>query len=266
MSWKASAWAKSTRGHRNASQKLVLMVLADYHSEDRGYAWPSVETLASDCEIHRSSVHRHLHSLSEQGFISIIGGQGDRHRNNAYVLNFDVVEVNSSKTRQLENDASVQDDTCQNENLIDASVQLNSRTDTSVTNSNQQLTDNEPSDEEQTSSIDYELQPFDDRLVAIKDSGAPHTDILSASYIKHLQEKYGDRLSPARIDDEITGALNHAAYKKASNKLLYVTRWVGRAHEHTFPTRRQSQNGHGSGRTRRVEPTSDRRRYGRGEF
>ena len=47
MSWKASAFAKATRGHPNITSKAVLMVLADYYNDERGIAWCSQEALAA---------------------------------------------------------------------------------------------------------------------------------------------------------------------------------------------------------------------------
>ena len=71
MSWKATAWAKDTRGHRCAAQKLILMVLADYHNTEIGYAYPSQKTLAADCEMTTRSIIRHIKALHDDGFINI---------------------------------------------------------------------------------------------------------------------------------------------------------------------------------------------------
>ncbi len=46
MSWRASEWAKKTRGHKNGSQKKVLMILAAEYNEKWGYAWISYTVLA----------------------------------------------------------------------------------------------------------------------------------------------------------------------------------------------------------------------------
>ncbi len=84
MSWRATAWAKETRGHRSYSQKLVLMILADYHNTEADSAWPKQETLANDCEMPVRTLQRCLKGLEGDGFISI--HQGNQHRPTQYLL------------------------------------------------------------------------------------------------------------------------------------------------------------------------------------
>lgn len=53
MSWKASAWVKernhTTTGRRfSHAEKLLLLVLADYHNPEWGYASPSLGRLADE--------------------------------------------------------------------------------------------------------------------------------------------------------------------------------------------------------------------------
>ena len=69
MSWTATKWAKTTRGHRGRSEKLVLMVLADYYDDVKGYAWPSHATLSDDCEMPVRTVQWALKRLQEDGFV-----------------------------------------------------------------------------------------------------------------------------------------------------------------------------------------------------
>jgi hypothetical protein len=87
MSWKATAWAKETTGHRGYASKLVLMVLADYHDDERGYAWPSQETLSRNCEMPLRTVRHALHQLEQSGFITQTQ-QGNQHQPSRYVFNF----------------------------------------------------------------------------------------------------------------------------------------------------------------------------------
>ncbi len=85
MSWRATAWAKDTRGHGSYSQKLVLMVLSDYHNTEADSAWPKQETLAGDCEMPLRTLQRCIRGLETEGFISVI--KGNQHRRTEYVLN-----------------------------------------------------------------------------------------------------------------------------------------------------------------------------------
>jgi len=77
MSWKASAWAKkvvhgSGEGQQvTRSEKLLLLVLADYHDEERNYAWPSVATLAEDTLMSGRNVQLLLRTLQAKGLIII---------------------------------------------------------------------------------------------------------------------------------------------------------------------------------------------------
>lgn len=88
-SYKVIGWARSTRGHRNLSQKAILIILADYYNPAFGYAWPTTQTLADDAEIDVRSILRHLHNLEQAGFITINhNSTGDRRRRNTYSFNF----------------------------------------------------------------------------------------------------------------------------------------------------------------------------------
>ena len=69
MSWTATKWAKTTRGHKGRSEKLVLMMLADYYDDVKGYAYPSHATLSDDCEMPVRTVQWALKRLQEDGFV-----------------------------------------------------------------------------------------------------------------------------------------------------------------------------------------------------
>jgi hypothetical protein len=69
LSWTATKWAKTTRGHKGRSEKLVLFVLADYYDDVKGYAWPSHATLSDDCEMPVRTVQWALKRLQEDGFV-----------------------------------------------------------------------------------------------------------------------------------------------------------------------------------------------------
>jgi hypothetical protein len=69
VSWAATRWAKTTRGHKGRSEKLLLLVLADYYDDVKGYAWPSHATLSDDCEMPVRTVQWALKRLQEDGFV-----------------------------------------------------------------------------------------------------------------------------------------------------------------------------------------------------
>ena len=74
MSWKATAFVKKLRDVTR-SEKLLLMVLADYHNNAKRAAWPSVKTLAEDCLMSERTVERMLARL-EGRFLLRCKGNG----------------------------------------------------------------------------------------------------------------------------------------------------------------------------------------------
>ena len=87
MSWRATAFAKETRGHTNMSTKAVLYTLADYHNEAMGFAWCSQATLADDCECSISTVRNALKKLEQMGFITQTK-KGNQYQPSNWVFNF----------------------------------------------------------------------------------------------------------------------------------------------------------------------------------
>ena len=69
MSVEWSKWAKSVKG-LSRREKQVLVWLADYYNDEKGYAWPSQETLASDAVYSRSTINRACKELRKKGLIS----------------------------------------------------------------------------------------------------------------------------------------------------------------------------------------------------
>lgn len=69
MSWQAVTWATRCRVG-DASEKLLLMTLANYANED-GESWYSQERLSYDTEIPERTLRRKLQSLSEKGYIEV---------------------------------------------------------------------------------------------------------------------------------------------------------------------------------------------------
>ena len=86
MSFKAMAWsAKQTVG--NSSRKFILMMLAD-RANDAGECWPSLNTIAKDCEISKRTVSTHIKRLQDDGFIRIEHVKtGTSFASNRYHLN-----------------------------------------------------------------------------------------------------------------------------------------------------------------------------------
>ena len=63
------------------------MMLADYHSRQDGYAWPSQRMLAEDCEVDERTVRRCLNTLEAQGFITTVQ-KGNQYQPTKYLLHF----------------------------------------------------------------------------------------------------------------------------------------------------------------------------------
>jgi hypothetical protein len=83
MSWKATAFAKEITENITQSEKLVLLVLADYHHTKHQAAWPSVPVLAKECLCTERTMYRLLGQLADKGFITIRSESG---RRNEYIF------------------------------------------------------------------------------------------------------------------------------------------------------------------------------------
>ncbi len=87
-SWEATRWAKKQRSGADGqtltrSEKFLLLTLADYHHEGRGYAVAGVEVLAQDTALSTRQIRRLLHSLAEKKLLDIETTTGGLNR---YVL------------------------------------------------------------------------------------------------------------------------------------------------------------------------------------
>lgn len=71
MSHLMTALAMQQKGLKPAA-KIVLYWLADHHNGETGACFPSLNTLANECEMQRSTVVRHLDALEEMGLIERI--------------------------------------------------------------------------------------------------------------------------------------------------------------------------------------------------
>ena len=95
MSFKVMAWA-SQQKTGSPTRKLILLLLAD-RSNDEGYCWPSIKTIAEDCELKRDAVIRNIKRLEQDGFISIVRRKKDGvNLPNHYRLN---IEAGSSSNQ-----------------------------------------------------------------------------------------------------------------------------------------------------------------------
>jgi hypothetical protein len=89
MSHDATNWAIKQRGLKPAT-KIVLWHLCDRYHPDHG-CFPSLDTLADDCEMSRRSVQDHLAELERVGLIKIEKMERSRGQlpRNLYVLAFE---------------------------------------------------------------------------------------------------------------------------------------------------------------------------------
>jgi hypothetical protein len=69
MSWRATAWAEKQKTGAPGC-KLLLLVLANY-ANDKGFCWPSQETLAKGTEQSLDAIQRHARRLEAGGFLTI---------------------------------------------------------------------------------------------------------------------------------------------------------------------------------------------------
>jgi len=98
MSFKAAAWAIQ-QAPRTAHEKLLLIVLADYHNEETGQCNPSLTRLAERALCARNTVTRALASLEEQGFL--IRRRGTYERSTQYDLKIGQVHTGTRSTQEL---------------------------------------------------------------------------------------------------------------------------------------------------------------------
>jgi Helix-turn-helix domain len=85
LSWKLSGAVKAittTPGGRKliASEKLFLLILADYSNEATGTSWPSVQRLSSECLCSESTLRRIVKRMVRAGFIEVEHRAGSTSR------------------------------------------------------------------------------------------------------------------------------------------------------------------------------------------
>lgn len=76
MSWKATAFVKEIRTGITQTEKLVLLILADYHNSAHKASWPSLRVLAEDCLMSERNLSRVLTRLVKDGHLLREKGDG----------------------------------------------------------------------------------------------------------------------------------------------------------------------------------------------
>jgi hypothetical protein len=69
----------------------TAVLLWELQNAEHGYAWPSLTYIASELEMHTSTVIRSLRILRDRGWIAI-ARRGGRHRTNQYRIGFGRME------------------------------------------------------------------------------------------------------------------------------------------------------------------------------
>lgn len=59
------------------TQKLLMMLLADYHNEEEGTAWPSMSTLSRQCLSDERTIQRAVKHLESCGLLAVERGTGN---------------------------------------------------------------------------------------------------------------------------------------------------------------------------------------------
>ncbi len=91
----AFKWAKKQK-NLSHTQKSVLICIADFLNDEKGFAWPSQKTIASETSLHRETVHRACIELHKKGLISWTKSKKENgtFSSNKYVINH-VAECNN---------------------------------------------------------------------------------------------------------------------------------------------------------------------------
>jgi hypothetical protein len=107
MSFPALGWASMARVTR-ASDKLVLLALADRHNSEHDLAYPSLAWLCDFSSLDRKTVVASLDRLEREGFIADSGVRvGKTKQIKAYKLNFNSAEKGTVKTEPLDGNSTV---------------------------------------------------------------------------------------------------------------------------------------------------------------
>ena len=89
MSWYATGAVKGIRSGITRTEKLVLLILADYHNDETGQCNPGLERLAADCLLSTRRTSQTIASLERKGLVSTLHRRlnGGHYGSNWYQLN-----------------------------------------------------------------------------------------------------------------------------------------------------------------------------------
>ena len=93
MSIKIMTQIWETKGHFTSSEKFVLLKIADCAADDGTHSFPSIKTIAEQCELGRATVFRVLNNLYEKRIlqkifrITIKGKRSNKYEINLELLN-----------------------------------------------------------------------------------------------------------------------------------------------------------------------------------
>lgn len=71
MSFEALKWSLNVDG-LSSRQRLVLIFLADFANDKKGYAWPSIGTLARRTGLSQSTVKRAIRDLEDAELVTVV--------------------------------------------------------------------------------------------------------------------------------------------------------------------------------------------------
>lgn len=190
MSWKATAYVKGLRENLTRSEKLVLMMLADYHNDETGQCDPSLQRLADDCLSSRRNVIRLLQALDGKGFLTTIERS---NQTNQYNLNL------GSDTMSLVTNKSQNVTRVVTKSTFRGDIAMSPKPKGTV------------------------IEPKKPRAPLPK-----KVKTLTEDDIQKCVAKYSDVWTELEVRERIESALNHTASLKAINLPVYVNRWLAR--------------------------------------
>lgn len=89
MSFQYMAQAIKAKG-LTTSEKFLLLMICNY-ADAEGYCFPKIDTLASDCEMHKRTVIRNIDKLCEKGILK----KTNRYKNKMQTSNLYKVNINN---------------------------------------------------------------------------------------------------------------------------------------------------------------------------
>ena len=94
-----------------ATEKFVLLAIANFVNDEKGYAWPSQETLASKTSFSRQTVSKAIKKLQQKGIlISQRRSEKGKSTSNLYRINrVALVDTQANNVAQNDNEVSISD-------------------------------------------------------------------------------------------------------------------------------------------------------------